>query len=253
MQGIWGRGAKYSCISWVSRSAHTSFCPAARPVVPGSTSWRSTRAKIKKLEIKSEKKKHTHKHKETHRTSLISDPTLKFLCGAPLEKKGEGATHIKNFGLHWRPLQSLCGYFFTCFFKGQKRHINIFNIIFCPPPKTPDFGAPEKKLLCLISWERMQKRDPHEPFRGGFWGQKRSPQTRHLGLQNVLVYWFFSCPCFSLPRRMLEMIFSFFVKCCDPDCLVQPPNSRTAPKSIGEGASSLFWGMARESRQCLLL
>ena len=31
-------------------------------------------------------------------------------------------------------------------------------------------------------------------------------------------------------------------KICDPDCLVQPPNSRIAPKSIGEGASSLFGG-----------
>ena len=33
------------------------------------------------------------------------------------------------------------------------------------------------------------------------------------------------------------------VLCCDPDCLVQPPNSpELAPKSIGEGASSLFGG-----------
>ena len=30
--------------------------------------------------------------------------------------------------------------------------------------------------------------------------------------------------------------------CCDPDCLVQTPNSRIAPKSIGEGASGLFRG-----------
>ena len=29
---------------------------------------------------------------------------------------------------------------------------------------------------------------------------------------------------------------------CDPDCLVQPPNFQSAPKSIGEGASSLFGG-----------
>ena len=28
----------------------------------------------------------------------------------------------------------------------------------------------------------------------------------------------------------------------DPDCLVQPPNSRSVPKSIGEGASSPFGG-----------
>ena len=31
-------------------------------------------------------------------------------------------------------------------------------------------------------------------------------------------------------------------KRCDPECLVQPPNSWSAPKSIGEGASSLFGG-----------
>ena len=39
-----------------------------------------------------------HKHKETHRTSPISGPTLKFFMwgSLPLENKGEGATHIKN-------------------------------------------------------------------------------------------------------------------------------------------------------------
>ena len=31
----------------------------------------------------------------------------------------------------------------------------------------------------------------------------------------------------------------------DPDCLVQPPNSRIPPKSIGEGASGLFGGRPR--------
>ena len=31
-------------------------------------------------------------------------------------------------------------------------------------------------------------------------------------------------------------------KVCDPDCLVQPPNSWIRPKSIGEGARSLFGG-----------
>ena len=36
--------------------------------------------------------------------------------------------------------------------------------------------------------------------------------------------------------------FGQFLWDCDPDCLVQPPNSRIAPKSIGEGASSLFGG-----------
>ena len=63
--------------------------------------------------------KKAHKHKETHPTSPISDPTLKFfMWGSPLlENKGEGASHIKNLGLHWGPLDSLCGYFFMCFFR----------------------------------------------------------------------------------------------------------------------------------------
>ena len=39
---------------------------------------------------------------------------------------------------------------------------------------------------------------------------------------------------------------------CDPDCLVQPPNSRIPPKSIGEGASSPFgvWPGSPENVSC---
>ena len=33
-----------------------------------------------------------------------------------------------------------------------------------------------------------------------------------------------------------------YAKLCNPDCLVQPLNSWSAPKSTGEGASSLFGG-----------
>ena len=29
----------------------------------------------------------------------------------------EKGPHIKNLGLHWGPLHSLCGYFFMCFFQ----------------------------------------------------------------------------------------------------------------------------------------
>ena len=60
-----------------------------------------------------------HKHKEAHRTSPISDPTLKFFMWGPLflKNQGEGATHIKKLLLHWGPLLSLCGYFFMCFFR----------------------------------------------------------------------------------------------------------------------------------------
>ena len=63
--------------------------------------------------------KKAHKHKEAHRKPPIWDPTLKFFMWGPLllENKAKGATHIKNLGLHWGPLHSLCGYFFMCFFR----------------------------------------------------------------------------------------------------------------------------------------
>ena len=72
---------------------------------------------ISKIPRKSGAKK-AHKHKETQLTSPISDPTPKFFMWGSLllENKGEGATHMKNLGLHWGPLHSLCGYFFRCFF-----------------------------------------------------------------------------------------------------------------------------------------
>ena len=55
--------------------------------------------------------KKAHEHKETRPTSPILDPILKFFMWALLlENKGEGTTHIKNLGLHWGPLHSLCGY-----------------------------------------------------------------------------------------------------------------------------------------------
>ena len=52
--------------------------------------------------------------------------------------------------------------------KGRKKHINFFNISFLPPPKTPPFWPPRKEFMCLISWERTQKRDPHKLFGGNF-------------------------------------------------------------------------------------
>ena len=40
---------------------------------------------------------------------------------------------------------------------------------------------------------------------------------------------------------------------CDTDCLVQPPNSRIAPRAIGEGASSLFGGWPGSPENVVLL
>ena len=36
-------------------------------------------------------------------------------------------------------------------------------------------------FMCLISWERTQKGDPHKLFRGGFLGQKRGPKRAIFG------------------------------------------------------------------------
>ena len=45
---------------------------------------------------------------------------------------------------------------------------------------------------------------------------------------------------------------AFAPLCCDPDCLVQPPNSWIPPEPIGEGASSLFggWPESPENVSC---
>ena len=44
--------------------------------------------------------------------------------------------------------------------RGQKKHINFFNINFLAPTQNTRFWAPRKKLMCLISWERKQKKGP---------------------------------------------------------------------------------------------
>ena len=54
----------------------------------------------------------------------------------------------------------------------KKKHINFFNINFLPPTQNPPCWAPRKKFMCLISWERTQKKDPHKLVWGYFWGQK---------------------------------------------------------------------------------
>ena len=78
--------------------------------------------------------------------------------------------------------------------RGRKKHINFFNINFLPPTQNPPFCTPPpKKLMCLISWERMQKRDPHKLFRGDLWGQKRGPKRAIFGHKKFSLL-FFSSP-----------------------------------------------------------
>ena len=63
-------------------------------------------------------------------------------------------------------------------YRGQKKHINFSNINFLSPAQNPPFWAPRKKFMCLISWERAQKRDPHKLFWGVFGSRKGVPNGR---------------------------------------------------------------------------
>ena len=70
--------------------------------------------------------------------------------------------------------------------KGPKRHMNFVNMNFLAHPKPPILGPPEKKFMCLISWERTHKRDPHKLFRGDLRDQKRGPKRAIVGHKKFL-------------------------------------------------------------------
>ena len=72
-----------------------------------------------------------------------------------------------------------------------KTHKLFQHKLFAPAQNAP-FWTPRKKLMCLISWERTQQRDPHKCFWGEFGGQKRAPKQAIFGHKS-LVYCF-SCP-----------------------------------------------------------
>ena len=67
--------------------------------------------------------------------------------------------------------------FDTSLGRRQNKHIHFLNINFPSPPKMTHFGpASRSKFMCLTSWERMRKEDPHKLFSEGFWGQKGGPK-----------------------------------------------------------------------------
>ena len=81
-----------------------------------------------------------------------------------------------------------------CSYRGPKQHKNFFNINFWAPTQNTPFWAPRKKLMCFISWERTQKREPHKLFSGGFWVQKGRPKRAIFGHKKFSLLFFFSCP-----------------------------------------------------------
>ena len=93
---------------------------------------------------------------------------------------------IQNLCLHWFVLG-------VCLQWSEERQ---------EPPlhKTPTFRAPQKKFMCLISWERTQN-GTHINFSRGFWGNKRAapskrglgpvrgPKKGHFGAVSALLLW----------------------------------------------------------------
>ena len=64
---------------------------------------------------------------------------------------------------------------------GPKRTRKLFqHKLFGPRPNIP-FWAPRKKFMCLISWERTKRRDPHKLCQGDFGGQKGGPKRAIFG------------------------------------------------------------------------
>ena len=74
----------------------------------------------------------------------------------------------------------------------EKAHKLFQHELFGPHPKPPVW-APRKKFMCLISWERTTKGDPHKLFRREFGGQKRGPKRTVFGHKKFSLS-FFSCP-----------------------------------------------------------
>ena len=81
----------------------------------------------------------------------------------------------------------------ACVNKGRKNTINFFDPTQKVKPRTL---GPQKKFMCLISWERTQKRDPHKLFRVDFWGQKRGAKEAIFGHKSS-VYCFIFFPALS--------------------------------------------------------
>ena len=101
----------------------------------------------------------------------------------------------------WDEVFSPIRSFHPGFVKGQKKHINFFNINSLPPTQNTPFWTPREKFMCLMSWERTQKRDPHKLFSGRNLGSKRGSQTGHFRPQKALVYCFCSLLVFALFLR----------------------------------------------------
>ena len=73
-----------------------------------------------------------------------------------------------------------------------------------PHPKSPILG-PQKEFMCLVSWQRTQKRDPHKLFWGDFWAKNRGPKRTIFGHKKFSLLFF---PALIREVRNLPLFFS---------------------------------------------
>ena len=109
------------------------------------------------------------------------------------------------------------------------KHITFFNINFLPSTQNPPFWSPRKIIMCLISWERTQKRDPHKLFRGHVGGQKWGPKRAIFGHGKFSLLFFslpLDTPRFSAPIALKMACFARFAA----NTLFRAENAARCPK-----------------------
>ena len=99
--------------------------------------------------------------------------------------------------------------------KGQKKHINSFNINFLVPNKEPSSGTQRKSWCASFPGKKTQKRrDPHKLFRKqeGFWGnKKRSPKRAAFGHKKFSLLFFLPLNTSHLYRFYVEFMLCLFL------------------------------------------
>ena len=95
--------------------------------------------------------------------------------------------------------------------KGQKKHINFFNINFLDPPKTPHFGPQKKVYVPHFLGKSAKEAHKHKLFLG-ILGVKNGVPNGPFSATKSLVYCFFPAlkEAFLVPRRFLEGPFEVF-------------------------------------------
>ena len=74
----------------------------------------------------------------------------------------------------------------------KKAHKPFQHKLFGSHPNPPILGPQQKSLCASFPGKSRKKRDPHQLFRGDFWGQKRGPKQAIFGHKKFVLFFF--CP-----------------------------------------------------------